>query len=454
MIACSNGRDDAGGQSLFATELLTRIAAATGRRLTIKNLFETPTIAQLAAHLAGMNHSAASPSELNFLVTDIALDEDIASETVEPPCHRPEAIFITGATGFLGAFLTSELLRRSSARLICLVRARDEEAGRLRIAEAFGRYDIPLDGFEGRLEIACGDLAGGPHLGLKEPYYDDLRERVDVIFHVGAHVNFALPYGALRATNVAGTRNLVRFAAGPRPKPLHFTSTVAIFGAPRYATLPIIREDDPALFGADLYTGYQQSKWVGDRIAALAVERGLPVTIHRPANIGGHSVTGAWNHADYFLNLMIACTEAGVAPDVDFNLHFTPVDDLAAAIVALSSRAESLGKAFHLISPMVVRMSTILESIRSLGYAMRIVPQSRWRNELITRAESHPNDPLRPFLPLLLDSHDIVDLKFDSSNTTHGLQGTGVRCRPLDRNLLETYYRRYFREGLISRPPL
>ncbi|MFD1907761.1 SDR family oxidoreductase [Paenibacillus rhizoplanae] len=47
-----------------------------------------------------------------------------------------------------------------------------------------------------------------------------------------------------------------------------------------------------------LVLGYQQSKWVSERIMALAKERGIPVSIYRVGRISGSSTTGACQTRD------------------------------------------------------------------------------------------------------------------------------------------------------------
>ena len=42
-------------------------------------------------------------------------------------------VFLTGATGFVGAHLLDQLLRQTRARVVCLVRARDEAQAMERI---------------------------------------------------------------------------------------------------------------------------------------------------------------------------------------------------------------------------------------------------------------------------------------------------------------------------------
>jgi thioester reductase-like protein len=150
----------------------------------------------------------------------------------------PEAVLLTGATGFLGVFLLLELLKQTTATIHCLVRGDDPQTARarlLRVLEAAlppgttrttrttrhthdthdtTRHDThgtrarageERDGGEwGRVEVVCGDLSR-ERLGLGEEQFAELANRVDAIYHNGAVVNSVLPYSALRQENVGST---------------------------------------------------------------------------------------------------------------------------------------------------------------------------------------------------------------------------------------------------------
>ena len=72
---------------------------------------------------------------------------------------RTGKVFLTGATGFLGAFLLHDLLTRTTARAYCLVRARDPESGGTRLRQALAKYGLWRPGFADRIEVvASGSL--------------------------------------------------------------------------------------------------------------------------------------------------------------------------------------------------------------------------------------------------------------------------------------------------------
>lgn len=112
-------------------------------------------------------------------------------------------------------------------------------------------------------------------------------------------------------------------------------------------------------------TGYGQSKWVAERIVQRAKDHGLPVVIYRPGlvcflsttnrylkgTIGGASDTGVLNSADFVTRVMWCVLLLGKYPVSDATINIAPVDWVAAAIVYLSQKEDSIDSIFHLINP-------------------------------------------------------------------------------------------------------
>jgi hypothetical protein len=88
----------------------------------------------------------ARPENVDENSRAIEADLETANELpwVSPPKHElPHAILLTGTTGFLGSHMLFDLLRRSDARVFCLVRAKDDQLATGRLAEELQRRDLP-----------------------------------------------------------------------------------------------------------------------------------------------------------------------------------------------------------------------------------------------------------------------------------------------------------------------
>jgi len=149
-----------------------------------------------------------------------------------------------------------------------------------------------------RISVIPGDL-GKPGLGLTAATLRQLADEVEVIINNGALVNVSKGYATMRSANVDAVHTLLEICAGGcAPIAYHQISTVGTL--PR-GTGRTITEDyssaDPSFVG----TGYDQTKWVAEKMVLEASNRGLPVALHRLGRIGGDSTSGGANESDFFM---------------------------------------------------------------------------------------------------------------------------------------------------------
>src|SRR5919109_3342761 len=101
------------------------------------------------------------------------------------------AIFLTGATGYVGAHVASLLLENHRDQINLLVRAgSDREAG-VRLWRALQLHmDFPrfYDHLKTRIRIFRGDLTSS-QFGLDEDDYRSLIQTTDSVIHCAASVN-------------------------------------------------------------------------------------------------------------------------------------------------------------------------------------------------------------------------------------------------------------------------
>lgn len=467
------GRDhffELGGNSLIVPQVLLRVRQAVGVELPVVSLLQAPTLGAFAgvveqarregvdAVVSGEPVDLGSAGELD---PEIRPDEGIPLE-LQP---APEAVFLTGGTGFFGAFLLDRLLRSTDARVYCLVRAEDRRAGAERLEEALRTYRLWSPELTRRVVPVPGDLAE-PFLGLEPDGLEEIAGAVQAVYHAGAWVNFTYPYRVLAPVNVDGTREALRLAASVRPKPFHFVSSIAVFAPGSLGADGIAYEDSELPATDGLFSGYAETKWVAERLVRQASERGIPVTIHRPGVIGGSSTTGAGNPRDLVWNMLKGCIQLGVAPRAIGRADVAPADYVAAALVRATQQPASRAKAFHYPNPRTTPWDEIFEAADSAGYPLRLIPYPEWRQLLLDAVLEGRENALGAFVPLLPEPAGAppgpaaergTSLQGrqgdDDTNTREAIAGTGIECPPLDRALLRTYLQAFVEMGFLAKAP-
>ncbi|WP_299485543.1 thioester reductase domain-containing protein [Acaryochloris sp. IP29b_bin.137] len=389
---------------------------------------------------------------------DRILPADITpSAAVARVSSSPKTIFLTGATGFLGAFLLFELLQQTDAQIHCLVRDLNLD----KFKQCLSDYQIWNPSFAARLVPVVGDLSQ-PYLGLSETQFSTLAEQVDSIYHNGAQVHHISPYTQLKATNVDGTREIIRLACHGHPKPLHYTSTLSVLPpTPLTGQAKIYEQDDLSAYPVPT-GGYNRSKWVAEQLVAQARDRHLPVTIYRPGPISGHSQTGVFNRNDFLYRLMQGYVQSGMAPDGEMPLDILPVDYVSKIMVYLSLQQTSIGKAFHLIHPQPTSSDLIFSACHGVGYPIERVPYATWFQKLMEIAQGDRTHALYPLVSLFASRQETattsksrqLELPFDTQQTDTALEAAPFKPPTLNQVLFETYLNTMIETGTLSPPPV
>lgn len=395
-----------GLDSLAAVQLTTALGGELNLDLPDDLLLDHPDIASLedfvARQLAGepstRRRDACDRDPWRQMSEDAQLPDDLSPATSAGVCDAPRNILLSGATGFLGAYLLSALLEQTSADLLCLVRpGRDSSDPMRRVHDNLARYRLWKSGYADRITVVVGDLLR-PRLGLGTNSYLELCRKVDVIYHGAAAVNWVYSYDSLRDVNVLGTREMLRLACEERPKPFHFISSLATC----YSTMgadTVTERNDCLAHLRGLHLGYAQSKCVAESLVRAASGRGLRATIIRPGLILGDRRTGLSSPDELLPSMIRGCIRMGVAPDLDWQLASCPVDHAADAIVALSRRPGNLLEVYHLTGSPQRNWREVVLWLNLFGYDLPLIAFRDWlaRLDIEARSAEHPLHGLRPF---------------------------------------------------------
>ncbi len=169
--------------------------------------------------------------------------------------------FVTGASGFIGANLVHELIRRGHK------------------VKALLRKNSDLRGLKGAAyESVQADLADPQTLATAI-------RGCEWCFHVAASYHLWLrDYGPMYAANVEGTRNVIEAAFTAGCSRIVYTSTVGCIGLPKMVAGQITPTDESApVSETQMSNHYKRSKWQAEQVALGCAQKGMPVVIVNPS---------------------------------------------------------------------------------------------------------------------------------------------------------------------------
>ncbi|MFD6162967.1 thioester reductase domain-containing protein [Nocardia sp. NPDC060256] len=377
-------------------------------------------------------------------LADTALDPAVVPGALRSSELR--TVLLTGASGFLGAYLVHELVNRLDVRVRCMVRATGSVAAQGRVESALRRHRLWSPDTMRNVEAAPGDLTA-PRLGLNAADYGRLADTTDAIVHNGARVNHAEPYERLRAANVTGTVEILRLACRSAAIPVHFVSTTSVVAGQDSP----IREIVPGLPRHS--DGYVLGKWVAEVLMTQAAARGLPVVIHRPDRICGATATGATGTDDAFWTIVRAIVRLGVAPSItDAAISLVPADYVASAIAHTVGQHRPFGgqpPVHHLVNHTSITLEVILDRLRIKGFPVEIVSPEDFVTEL---REAALTDLGMARALILSQTTGTETSEWDDTTTRRALSGSGIVCPPMTAELIDRHLDYLTEVGFLPNP--
>ena len=364
--------------------------------------------------------------------------------------------FVTGATGFIGRFLVTNLLLKRKGPVHVLVRK--DSARKL---EAIGRrmgWDMK------RVVVVEGDMTRD-NCGVSAAKIKALQGKVKHFFHLAAVYDLTASAESQRAANIDGTAHALDLAAALKAGCFHHTSSIAAAGL-----YPGVFREDMFEEAEGLDDPYLRTKH--DSEGLVRAEKRVKWRIYRPGMVVGHSQTGEMDKIDgpyYFFTFLKKLREMlpPWMPTLGLEggrINIVPVDFVADAMDHIAHKPKLDGHCFHLTDPEPMRVGEVLNTFARAGHApemtMRIdarmfafVPGS-------VRMAVGSLPPVRRFVGMLLRDFKVpketlkfltYPTRFDNREAERALKGSGISVPRLDTYAwrLWDYWERYLDPDLF-----
>ena len=262
--------------------------------------------------------------------------------------------FITGTTGFFGAYVLN-ILAGQNKNIYCLVRDKEKLEY---IYNAYFNSKLPDN-----IKIYIGDIKY-KDLGLSTFDYNYLLKNVDNVIHAAAIVKHIGSKQEFIDTNINGTKNIIAFAKNCNAV-LNYISSYSVsgFGLTKQKNTDVVFDENVLNIGQDYEQNvYVYTKYLAEKEVLLARKEGLYANIYRIGSLtwDKRGVFQVNEEDNGFINRLngLRKTKKYLADHKDCRMDFTPVDECANAFILLMQN-KKVNNIYHLFNPYVLTVDEL-----------------------------------------------------------------------------------------------
>lgn len=268
-------------------------------------------------------------------------------------------ILVTGATGFIGGYLSRRLASEGSS-----VIALEHTPGKGDWLRELG------------VEVVAGDIAN------QEQMQRIIGQGVDVVMHIAAWLR-GRPFSNYQRVNIDATRALALASAVAGVERFVFTSSIAVYGLHGDAnvdeTTPLKPYSDP----------YGDSKIAGEKLLFdIRQKTGLRLVVVRPGMVYGPGSKG-WTVR---MAMMAKRGQIPVIDDGTGTAYPVYIDNLVDLLVLCAAHPDAVGEIFNGVDNGPVTLNEFLGAYMKMANTTRAIHAPAWAANLVARL-------VDPFVP-------------------------------------------------------
>lgn len=350
-----------GGTSLAAMKVVT-IMRELGHDMTLQDIYQYKTVRAILAHHT--NIAIDVPGNIDLL------HQQIQHNHLPLPQLNQQSlgtILLTGATGFLGAYLLFEL-KESDSMIYCVVRGQDSLQAKQRLISHLEYYfeDSVVAQIMRHVKIILGDF---------NQSFSDYEGKINTVIHAGALTDHFGDNEEFYKVNVLSTQNLVNFAIKSKAK-LIYISTMSVGSSFLEAV------EDKTFAETDVYKGqyiaspYTQSKLYGEFAVLEGMKEGLNAKIMRIGNLTSakngkvamkNMSTNRFSIVMHTLSQLDAIGDSMAHTPISFSF----VDEAAQTVIRIAQTMQRELNVFHVTSEYQHTFLEVLE--RATGRSFEVI---------------------------------------------------------------------------------
>jgi thioester reductase-like protein len=282
------------------------------------------------------------------------------------------AIFITGATGYVGSYVVSGLLQGHTDRLALLIRAKSIQEAEQRLWKSLQMhlgFEQFIELVRSRVDLFLGDITE-PDLGLTDEDFEHLRRTTESVIHMAASLNRRSDKVCFNV-NLRGTLEVIKLAQATQEyhglRRFSDISTVAVCGK---RDREMVREDESIDWSRDDYDPYARTKKFCEHMVHELLPD-VPVTVFRPSVVLGDSQRAQTTQFD-MVRAFVGLAHLPALPlRADGRLDVVPADYVGRAVVAIHQQARPRYGVYHLSSGAAsLTYQQITDALRQRGFSV------------------------------------------------------------------------------------